>query len=41
MRKVLTWGFVTLPFKDMSEMTSTSSTGDLGAFPPESAVYVA
>ena len=25
----------------MAEMTSTSSTGDLGAFHPESAVYVA
>ena len=41
MRRVLTWGFITLPFKHMTEMTSTSSAGDLGAFHPESAVYVA
>jgi hypothetical protein len=41
MRRVLTWGFETLPFEHMAEMTSTSSTGDLGAFPPERAVYVA
>lgn len=41
MRRVLTWGFETLPFEHMTEMTSASSTGDLGAFHPESAVYVA
>lgn len=41
MRKVLTWCFETLPFEHMTEMTSTSSTGDLGAFHPEGAVYVA
>jgi hypothetical protein len=36
-----TWGFVTFPFEHMTEMTSTSSTGDLGAFHPARAVYVA
>jgi hypothetical protein len=41
MRGVLTWVFVTLPFEHMAEMTSASSAGDLGAFNPESAVYVA
>jgi hypothetical protein len=41
MRRVPTWGFVTLPFEHMTEMSSTSSTGDLGAFHPTRAVYVA
>ena len=41
MCRVLTWGFETLPFEHMAEMTSASSTGDLGAFHPEGAVYVA
>jgi len=41
MRRVLTWGFVTFPSEHMAEMASTCSTGDLGAFPPERAVYVA
>ena len=40
-RRVLTWVFETLPFEHMAEMTSTSSTSDLGALHPESAVYVA
>lgn len=39
-RKVLTWGVETLPFEHMAEMSSASSTGYLGAFHPESAVYV-
>jgi hypothetical protein len=41
MRRVPTWVFVTLPFEHMAQMASTSSTSDLGAFHPESAVYVA
>ncbi len=41
MRRVPTRGFVTLPFEHMTEMTSTSSAGDLGAFPPARQVYVA
>lgn len=41
MRGVPTWVFEALPFKHMSEVASASSTGDLGAFHPARAVYVA
>lgn len=41
MRRVPTWVFETLPLEHMTEMTSASSTGDLGAFHPARAVYVA